>query len=196
MAIQRIVYKECELTGDKGLFLKQDANNPNIYGSNGTLIAHDIIEHQKGMPVGTYENEFMALGGAIVVRYEMDNSVTLEGIANDCIGMLEGMHRPVKPCKVNDLDCYSDYIDDILELIDNDFGAENKQNIGRWIMKGIRAAKRRFQGYAGYDMFRSIERVCNELLDSEMLFEGAEYVLKYSVENASIFLEGQNLSEY
>lgn len=196
MAIQKIIYQDCKLTGEMGLFLKQDANNPSIMASNGALIAHDIIEHQKGMPTGTYENEFMALGGAIIVRYESDNSVTLKGLANDCTGLLEAMNRDVKPCKVKNLDCYSDYIAEILELIDNDFGLENKENIGHWIMKGIRAAKRRFNGYGGYDMFRNIEKACNDLLDSEMLFSNVEYVLQYSVEKASIFLDGQNLSEY
>ncbi len=65
----RLVAFEDEPTGNLGLIVK-GSEGPEIYSDNkGSLIAHDIVEHQNGMAaIGGIDDELEAIGALWQVR--------------------------------------------------------------------------------------------------------------------------------
>lgn len=66
----RLVSFEDQVTGEVGLGFKGHTSHPNLLSDReGGLIAHDIVEHQRGLgAIGSVEDELIALGALWQVR--------------------------------------------------------------------------------------------------------------------------------
>lgn len=90
--------KECEHVGEVGItFNSLNIEDAPFVAFNGTIVAHDIIEHVNGIEhIGTVSDEFQALGGVIFTRLDM-HRVTEQSLMNALLSLISRIYDGIGP---------------------------------------------------------------------------------------------------
>lgn len=194
----------CSVSGELGLVGKgMKLTHGTSADNDGTLLAHDILEHQNGLKsIGSVGDEIEALGGVWFVRGQHgqlrrgSHHTPHDGVASDLSNLCEiymrGVPMRVDVINTREHDCDVDFEDVIaISKNSNKWWIKDCENFDQKRYKefyrsaihilrtGYNKANRRFKSpeYAHrlfWDMSEAIGRAC-EFLE----FEGQEFVLRY-----------------
>ena len=161
-----ITARECPVTGELGYLLDGQhlTDHMVLDTGDGTLIAHDIVEHVNGLrEIGGLEDELEALGAIWLVRgqfADLNRPYTSmhtpeRSLASDIVNIAQYTHRPLRYKRTNAFD-YDEDFDSILEYAreqlreEEPFGmnVENYLIAVKHLMRtGARKLQRRFSRF-------------------------------------------------
>lgn len=193
----------CENSGELGLCLDGMKMGYIDAATSGELVAHDIIEHQNGAKsIGGICDELEALGGVWFARGQHgylrpgSRHAPQEDLASDVMNLLSYVNngcRLERKYSYTHRHDYDEEFEYIIELArkdardcDEPFSEEYGKIVLHALRTGFRKASRRFEsGFAANRMFWHISEAVNSLIKYEMEWEGQEFLLGYTQNEAS-----------
>jgi hypothetical protein len=211
MRYVRLVAVCDEYDTDPGLVVKGTVMSEGMAADrDGTLVAHDLLEHQNGVhAIGPIDDELEALGGVWQVRGRWGDMVSAhpsrfsaeENIASDIIRMARdldgagwwpriGKYRTRAHDEDEAFECILQYArEGIPKELDGeemqDFPLEAYlENALHLMRRGYRKAERRFgERFQGINLFKAIKDAVN---GARPEWEGQEFILGYGEGEASL----------
>jgi hypothetical protein len=224
MRSERIVYTECQVTGEMGFVFKKllNKNHGDITAdTSGLLLAHDLIEHQNGLDsIGSVWDELEALGAVWFTRGEcgqLGNGYfsPQQALASDLLNLSRFVNfkRIADKLKGYKKLRFNSYIkDDLLsviselkkdsieseievELTDKDFQTYKAYCLHHMII-GYRKANKRFNNNdIANHLFIEIKSKISKVLKFHDLYEGSEYSLSYD-KSGNVYVKSINNFDY
>ena len=171
-------------TGEVGLVFNAMAELDTPFATmNGTLMAHDLIEHVNGIDaIGTVSDEFIALGATHYTRLQSGHMVTEEGLAGDLCSMVhevyDGLGPVIPPQPESDQDASFMWIiekfktDVVLELEEEDLEQFPMDEYCDQALQGMRLGEakqmeRFLTEYEAREAFQMIEDTVNQYFGVE-----------------------------
>jgi hypothetical protein len=206
---ERMIYALDDCTGEYGFLLK-GVNTIDSYPSvspTGSLIAHDLLEHQQGVvTIGSVGDELIALGGVWKVRGELGminqkSTVSPEQhLVSDVVNLAEiyiggvPMREDTKPYRKTDTFYWVDEVakyakKELMENYDYTVGevVDYLEKAKYLMRKGYNMAERRFKNCpCPYSLYSNIAYVIDEIQYPE---EYQEWEIQYSFTTGSASLK-------
>ena len=206
-----LTVSKCDNTGDIGLSINGLGKNYTdeiFVASSGTLLAHDIVEHQNGInAIGSIDDELEALGAVWFTRGQFDDMSrdgigssknAYQNIAADIEEMFikfTNKNESVNACPVTHNHNHDETFDIIINYFKEDVSniADNVSMLATFtaIIKarlriGYNKASRRFKtAIHANNLFWSIADAANEVIKHELI-EGQQFRLAYGNGQATI----------
>jgi hypothetical protein len=185
MKIYKLQIKEHEEYGGLGVIV--DTGRPYFEPLNGTVVAHDIIEHTVKPHPCSVTDELLALGGIMAGRVEHGwdggkrRRISSDDVAGDVARLAENcFHGQGYFCEKGASSHLKDKeIEQQIRIVvasgikqaESEVEADLDYDVNSataWICKGYQAYKRRFRGLDGYSianhLFDEIAVCCNKLI--------------------------------
>lgn len=205
MRYVRLSAKTCWDSGELGLVLKDLPPDLSFsVAHSGTLIAHDIIEHQRGIKnIGTIWDEVIAFGaiwytrgqfGEVNSNHRSPEEATGWEIGDFCVaddlGPYTGSQFEKLSLKRHEADDYSElgYIAEaavkyIRKHASEEYDERCLTYMKPLLARGFQMANRKYRcPLKANNLFKQIQRVLDDFFKhpDEYFFEGTEYILGYS----------------
>jgi len=223
MKSERIVYTECQITGEMGFVFKKLLNKSHgdiTADTSGLLLAHDLIEHQNGLEsIGSVWDELEALGAVWYVRGEMGaigNGYYSpdQALSRDLLNLVQYVNfdRIAEKLKgytklragyiKDDMNHIIDHLD--REELESEFDQEitikdfktYKAYCLHHMTIGYRKASKRFKNNGvAFSIFRQIQDKIGQIIKFDDLYEGQEYSVSYD-KNCNVYVKAINSLEY
>lgn len=207
MRAVRLIAVDDEYSSELGVVIKGVSQCEGMMADreNGTLIAHDLLEHVNGPDkIGLVWDELQALGAIWLVRGRHGDLLNGNNYHTPQVNLAADVSRMFG--EIGDLDCeipdprthrhdYDEDFDHILDIARGDIRAEHPDTDPKDVLRyldrakahmriGFRKAARRYgMGYAGANQFRAV-RDAVKLACPE--WEGHEFILRYGNGHADI----------
>lgn len=154
-----------------------------VFEGGGTVIAHDLLEHQQGIHmIGDPWDEMIALGAYMFVRGNLND---YRGLATDILHSFEEAPLDSKILNANPCDAdwaFEESINKAIKSIDKPVPPIFYDAVLSYMRRGWHLAERRFEDeLIAYDLFYRIVYAVDEAE------KGVPHTLSYSIKSCKVY---------